>query len=115
MNPITSSAATGSLNPASPSSVRARRRRSVDPRSTAKIAAASVEATIEPSNMPSSVERSSSQAAASPVITAVAMVPTTASAIAGRSTGRISEKPAASPPSKMIRASARTPMSRSSS
>ena len=55
MKPITSSTATGSLKPASPSSVRASRRRSVEPRSSAKIAAPSVEAMIEPSSSPSSV------------------------------------------------------------
>ena len=67
MKPITSSTATGSLKPDSPSSVRASRRRSVEPRSSAKIAAPSVEATIAPSSSPSSVERSNSHAAASPV------------------------------------------------
>ena len=115
MNPITSSTATGSLKPASPSSVRATLRRSVDPRSSAKIAAPSVEATIEPSSSPSSVPRSNSQTAAMPVIAAVAKVPTTARLIAGRSTGRISSKPAISPPSNRISASATIPIVRASS
>ena len=48
MKPITSSTATGSLRPDSPSSVRASRRRSVELRSSAKIAAPSVEARIAP-------------------------------------------------------------------
>ena len=43
MKPSTSRTATGSLRPASPSSVRASRRRSVEPRSSAKIAAPSVD------------------------------------------------------------------------
>jgi hypothetical protein len=47
LKPMTSRTATGSLRPASPSSVRATRRRSVEPRSTAKIAAPSVAATVE--------------------------------------------------------------------
>ncbi len=115
MNPITSRTATGSLKPASPSSVRARRLRSVEPRSSAKIAAPSVEAMIEPSSRPSSVERSNSQTAAMPVIAAVANVPSTASPIAGRRTGRISAKPAVSPPSNRISASATTPIERASS
>ena len=75
MNPSTSSTATGSLKPDSPSSVRASLRRSVEPRSSAKIAAPSVAATIEPSSSPSSVEKSNSQAAARPVITAVSERP----------------------------------------
>ena len=68
MKPSTSRTATGSLKPASPSSVRASRRRSVDPRSTANTAAPSVAATIEPSS--SALERARSRiatAAARPV------------------------------------------------
>ena len=42
MNPSTSTIATGSLRPDSPSSVRARRRFRLEPRSTEKIAALSV-------------------------------------------------------------------------
>ena len=61
MKPMTSSTATGSLKPDSPSSVRASRRRSVDPRSSAKIAAPSVDASTEPSSRPCSHERSNSQ------------------------------------------------------
>ena len=112
MKPITSSTATGSLNPASPSSVRASRRRSVEPRSSANIAAPSVDAMIEPSSSPSSVSRSNSQTAAMPVIAAVARVPTRASEMAGLSTGRISSKPAISPPSNRISASATMPIVR---
>ena len=48
---------------------------SVEPRSSAKIAAPSVAARIEPSSIPSSVERSKSHAAARPVTTAVMIVP----------------------------------------
>ena len=65
MQPMTSSTAIGSLMPDSPSSVRARRRRSVDPRSTANTAAASVAATVEPSSSASIGSRSNSALAAS--------------------------------------------------
>ena len=103
MKPMTSRTATGSLSPASPSSVRATRRRSVEPRRIAKIAAPSVAARIEPSSRPSSRLRSSSQdAPPGRRRSRSAIVPTSASASAGRSTGRISGKPAASPPSKRI-------------
>ncbi len=90
MNPSTSRMATGSLNPASPSSVRASLRLRVEPRSSANTAAPSVAARIEPSSSPSSNEKPSSQLAASPVRTAVTIVPSPASDSAGRSTGRIS-------------------------
>ena len=59
MQPITSRIAIGSLTPDSPSSVRASRRRSVDPRRTANTAAASVAATVEPSISASSPVSSS--------------------------------------------------------
>ena len=52
---------------------------------------------MEPSSSPSSVVRSNSQAAASPATIAVAMVPRTASAALGTSTGRISSKPGREP------------------
>ena len=52
IRPITSSTAIGSLSPDSASSVRASRRRSVDPRSSAKIAAPSVDASTAPSSRP---------------------------------------------------------------
>ncbi len=82
MQPTTSSTATGSLMPDSPSRVRAIRRRRVDPRSTANTAAASVAATVEPSSSASSVSSSANTArAASPVSAAVSTVPTVASAI----------------------------------
>ena len=101
--------------PASPSSVRARRRFSVDPRSRAKIAAPSVADTIAPTSMPCRSVRSSSQWATTPVTIAVISVPSVARLTAEPSTGRISEKPAARPPSKRIRASAMTPIVRASS
>ena len=110
MKPRTSRTATGSLKPDSPSRVRATRRRSVEPRSSAKIAALSVAATIEPRSSPSSVLKSNSQAAASPARTAVMVVPITASDSAAPSTGRISPMPAARPPSKRISDRAMTPM-----
>ena len=103
MNPVTSSRATGSFIPDSPSSARASFLRRCEPRRTAKIAALSVAATAEPISRPSSVERSKSQVAASPVITAVITVPTVASEIAVPSTGLISLQPAVSPPSNRIR------------
>ena len=78
MNASTSRTATGSLKPASPSSACASRRFSVEPRSTAKIAAPSVDATIDPTSMPSSVEKSKIHDAANPAITAVRNVPTSA-------------------------------------
>jgi hypothetical protein len=67
--------ATGSLSPASASSVRASLRLRVEPRSTAKIAALSVVAMIEPSSSPSRSEKSSSQLATSPVRPADLAVP----------------------------------------
>ena len=78
MQPSTSSTAIGSLMPDSPSSVRASRRRSVDPRSTAKTAAASVAATVEPRISASSVAQLGRTAApaASAVSPAVTIVPT---------------------------------------
>ena len=91
MKPSTSSTATGSFMPASPSSVRARRRLSVDPRSSAKIAAPSVADTIAPMSRPCSSVTSSSQCATIPVTIAVMSVPSVASATAEPSTGRISE------------------------
>src|SRR5919201_2050590 len=99
MRPTTRRTASGSLNPDSPSRVRAIRRRRLEPRSRAKIAAGSVAATIEPSSSPRRIERSRSQVAASPANSAVRIVPTTASDSAGPSTGRISPKPALRPPS----------------
>ena len=114
-NPTTSSTATGSFSPASPSSVRASGRRSVEPRSSEKIAAPSVEAMIEPSSNPSSVLRSNSQTAARPVMPAVTKVPSRARLTAGRSTGRISSKPAVRPPSNRISTSATMPIVRASS
>ena len=110
--PITRNTATGSLNPASPSSVSARRRRREDPCRSANTAAPSVEARIEPRSRPSSAERSKSTAATAPVTIAVTAVPATARPSDGRMTGRNSGHPVASPPSNRIAASARTPMSR---
>ena len=115
MNPMTSRTARGSLSPDSPSSVRATLRRSVEPRSRAKIAAPSVAATIDPSNSPSSSERSKIHQAASPAIMAVRSVPTNASDSAEPSTERISPKLAVRPPSNRISASATIPIVRASS
>src|SRR5829696_6221760 len=115
MNPVTSSSATGSFMPDSPSSVRASRRRSRDPRSTAKIAALSVAATAEPTISPSRVERSKISAAAKPARSAVTIVPTEASEIAVPRTGLISPQPAVRPPSKRIRTSPIVPSVRVSS
>ena len=82
MQPITSRIAIGSLTPDSPSSVRAIQRRSVDPRSTANTAAASVAATVEPSISASQpVSSSNSHSAAIAVMPAVSSVPSVASAI----------------------------------
>ena len=75
MKPITSRMATGSFKPASASSVRATRRFRLEPRSTEKIAALSVVATIEPSRRPSRTLRPRNQCAASPVMPAVMSVP----------------------------------------
>ncbi len=110
MKPRTSSTATGSFMPASPSSVRASRRLSVEPRSSAKIAAPSVADTMEPTSRPCSSVKSSSHAAARPVTIAVISVPSTARLSADPSTGRISPKPAARPPSNRISASAMMPI-----
>src|SRR5918999_2806393 len=115
MKPSTSTIATGSLRPDSPSRMRASRRTRLEPRSTEKIAAPSVASTIDPSSRPSSVSRPSSQVAASPTTAAVISVPNVASEMLGQSTGRISPQPAARPPSNRIRTSAITPIVRASS
>jgi hypothetical protein len=115
MKPMTSRTATGSFMPASPSSARATRRRRRDPRSTAKIAAPSVDETIAPMSIPSSSDMSNSHVAARPVMSAVPNVPSTAMLIEAPSTGRISSKPLASPPSKRMSASATIPTVRASS
>ena len=115
MNPITSSSATGSFIPDSPSSERARRFSRVERRSTAKIAAESVAAIAAPTIIPSSRVRSKISFAAKPAIAAVTRVPTVASEAAVPSTGRISDHPAVSPPSKRIRTSAIVPRVRASS
>ena len=115
MQPITSRIAIGSLRPDSPSSVRASRRRSVEPRSTANTAAASVAATVEPSSSAGSGSRSRISAAATAVSPAVASVPSVARMIDVFSTGRISSKPLESPPSNRISATATMPAWRASS
>ena len=71
MKPITSSRATGSFIPDSPSSERASRFSRVERRSTAKIAAESVAAIAAPTSIPSSVLRSKISFAARPATTAV--------------------------------------------
>ena len=68
MKPITSSSATGSFIPDSPSSERASRFSRVERRSTAKIAAESVAATAAPTSIPSRVLRSKIHFAARPAI-----------------------------------------------
>ena len=115
MKPITSSSATGSFMPDSPSSERARRFSSVERRRTAKIAAESVAATAAPTSIPSSVLRPKIHFAAMPASAAVTAVPTVASEAAVPSTGRISDQPAVSPPSKRISTSAIVPSVRASS
>ena len=115
MKPSTSRIAIGSLKPDSPSSTRASLRLSVEPRSSAKIAAPSVAARTEPSSSPSSVLRSNRNAAARPSSTAVRIVPTIARLTAAGSTGRISRKPEFSPPSNRISARAMMPIVRASS
>jgi hypothetical protein len=115
MKPITSSRATGSFIPDSPSSVRARRFLRVERRSTAKIAAESVAAIAAPTIIPSSTLMSKKTCAASPAMHAVATVPIVASEAAVPSTGRISGQPALSPPSKRIRTRAIVPSVRASS
>ncbi len=115
MKPITSSSATGSFIPDSPSSERARRFSRVERRRTAKIAAESVAAIAAPTSIPSRVLRSKISFAARPAITAVTAVPIVASEAAVPSTGRISDQPAVSPPSKRIRIRAIVPSVRASS
>src|ERR1700709_965145 len=90
MKPMTSSSATGSFIPDSPSSERATRLSRVEFLSTAKIAAESVAAIAEPTIIPSSQLRSKITFAATPARSAVASVPTVASEAAGPSTGGLS-------------------------
>jgi hypothetical protein len=78
-------------------------------RSSANVAAPSVDARIAPSSSPSSVDRSKSDDAARPQITAVMTVPTSASEIAVGSTGRTSSRPDVRPPSNRMTASAMIP------
>ena len=114
MKPITSSRATGSFIPDSPSSERARRFSRVERRSTAKIAAESVAAIAAPTIIPSSTLMPKIQWAAMPAAQAVTTVPIVASDAAVPSTGRISGQPAVSPPSKRIRIRAIVPSVRAS-
>ncbi len=107
--------ATGSFSPDSASSVRASFFLRVDPRSTEKIAALSVPATIEPSRKPSSQLRSRSRWAATPVSTAVPIVPSVASERLGATTLRMSSQPATRPPSNRISARAMIPIVRANS
>ena len=115
MKPITSSRATGSFIPDSPSSARARRFFRVERRSTAKIAAESVAAIAAPTIIPSSTLMPKIQWAASPAAQAVIAVPIVAIEAAVPSTGRISPQPAVRPPSKRIRTRAIVPRVRASS
>ena len=76
MKPITSSSATGSFIPDSPSSERASRFSRVERRSTAKIAAESVAAIAAPTSSPSQgAEAEDPASRRSPAITAVTTVP----------------------------------------
>jgi hypothetical protein len=84
----------------------------VEARSRPKIAAPSVDATIAPTSRPSTVESPNSADAATPAITAVTRVPSTASVIAGPSTGLMVSMPVVRPPSKRISARAMTPIVR---
>ena len=115
MKPITSSRATGSFIPDSPSSERASRFFRVERRSTAKIAAESVAAIAAPTIIPSSTLMPKIQWAASPAAQAVIAVPIVAIEAAVPSTGRISDQPAVRPPSKRIRTRAIVPRVRASS
>ncbi len=115
MKPMTSSRATGSFIPDSPSSERARRFSKVELRSTAKIAAESVAAIAAPTIIPSSQVKPKIHFAPTPAISAVASVPRVASEAAVPSTGRISGQPEVSPPSKRISTSAIVPSVRASS
>src|SRR3954470_24648680 len=115
MKPTTSSSATGSFIPDSPSSVRATLRLRWEPRSTAKIAALSVAAIAEPTISAGSRPRPKIHFAARPASAEVTMVPSVASETAVPSTGRISRQPAERPPSKMIRTRAIVPSVRASS
>ncbi len=115
MKPITSSSATGSFIPDSPSSERASRLRRVELRSTAKMAAESVAAIAAPTISPSSSEKPKISFAAKPASSAVASVPTVASDAAVPSTGRISDQPEVIPPSKRINTSAIVPSVRARS
>ena len=108
----TSITATGSLSPASPSSISTRRRCIGTPRSSANTAAPSVGDRIAPSSSPSAIEKLNNQAANRPVTTAVNAVPTIASDAAGASTGRSLAKPVCNPPSNRIATSAAVPMKR---
>ena len=83
-------------------------------RSVANTAAASVDATTDPSRNASAQERSNRPRAASPVIPAVTNVPTIDSTTAGTATVRSRRHEVESPPSYRIAASDTTPTSRAS-
>lgn len=106
--------ATGSFSPDSPSSVCASLRVSVEPRSSAKIAAPSVEDTVAPSSSPYVAEKPNRAAAERPTITAVMAVPAVANAVAAPSTGRRCRSPLVRPPSNRISPSEMTPIVRAS-
>jgi len=104
--------AIGSLLPDSISSVDATRFFSAAPcvRSSANTAAASVDPTIAPSSIPSSHDSLSTQAANTPSRAAVTSTPTVARLIAGHRATRKVSRLVRMPPSKMITASARVPI-----
>jgi hypothetical protein len=104
--------AIGSLLADSTSSVEAARSCSVVPalRSSAKTAAASVEATIAPTSMPVSQCMFSIHAAKMPASPAVISTPTVARLTAGHRVTRKVSRRVRMPPSKMITASASVPI-----
>src|SRR5947209_4165784 len=102
MKPSTSSTATGSFRPDSPSSVRASLRDNVEPRSSAKIAAPSVEDKIAPNRRPSWIENPKSAAAEMPTSSAVIAVPTVANDVEAPRTGGRCGRPLVSPPASRL-------------
>ena len=91
--------AIGSFPPDSASSVRARRRGIRVERSVANTAAASVDATIAPSSIASSQERSNSSLAAAPVTSVLTITPTVLRSEAGTATSRSRRHEVCRPPS----------------
>ena len=111
VNPMVRKMAIGSLLPDSSSSRGLSRpvRAMLLERSTAKIAAASVEETMAPSSRPSSQAKPSTAVANHPTRTAVSATPSVASARAGQRTGRTLSQWVSKPPAKRMKVSATTP------